>query len=169
LYKIVEINITFAKKIKITVMKKIITLCLVFISVLGYAQVKLTFEYDAAGNQIVRKICANCTVSRNANETAKEFSKLKEKDLEKFFPQDVISYYPNPVKEELYLKWDIINNNKVSEIQVYTITGQLVRSYAKLDNQNNFVMAFQSYPEGIYTLLLLYTDGDQKSIKIIKQ
>jgi hypothetical protein len=89
--------------------------------------------------------------------------------LEKFFPQDVISYYPNPVKEELYLKWDIINNNKVSEIQVYTITGQLVRSYAKLDNQNNFVMAFQSYPEGIYTLLLLYTDGDQKSIKIIKQ
>ena len=73
---------------------------------------KIRFEYDAAGNQIQRKWCPSC-LSRNAQETYKEVSNLEETDMQKFFPEDVISYYPNPVKEELFLKWKLVEDNIV--------------------------------------------------------
>ena len=48
----------------------------------------------------------------------------KEEDLLKFSPEDVISYYPNPVREELYLKWELVNENKVSSIEVFSINSK---------------------------------------------
>jgi hypothetical protein len=89
--------------------------------------------------------------------------------LQKFFPQDVISYYPNPVKEELFLKWELNDDKKVSEVELYSLSGQLVGAYSKLDKDNSFVMSFQQYPQGIYSLILLYTNGEKKSLKIIKE
>ena len=87
-------------------MKKLLVTIFCFSGLLSNAQ-KIRFEYDEAGNQILRTWCTSCS-SRITNEPEKDFSKLEDSDLQKFFPQDVISYYPNPVKEELYLKWDII-------------------------------------------------------------
>jgi hypothetical protein len=142
---------------------------LLFCSLFVNAQIqKISFDYDLAGNQIVRRWCTSCH-SKNSNEVPKEVADLKSEDLRKFFPEDVISYYPNPVKEELYLKWELINDNKVVSIQLYSLGGQLVKSYAKLENTDNQTMTFSAYPSGIYSLLLLYTNGEEKSIKIIKE
>jgi hypothetical protein len=127
----------------------------------------LRFEYDAAGNQIQREWCPFCS-SRNAQEIHKEVTDLEDSDLEKFFPEDVISYYPNPVKEELYIKWDLINDNKVLNLDVLNLNGQLVKSFKEGLNQNSFVISFRDYPNGVYFLNLVYSNGDQKSIKIIK-
>ncbi|WP_310555737.1 T9SS type A sorting domain-containing protein [Flavobacterium sp.] len=134
-------------------------------------QNKIVFEYDTAGNQVKRYLCVSCPsgVGRIASETPKEITDLKPEDLQKFFPEDVISYYPNPVKEELYLKWELKNENKVSEIQVYSLSGQLIKTHSKLENKSDFVMPFGQYPSGIYNLILLYASGDQKAIKIIKE
>lgn len=128
---------------------------------------KIRFEYDDAGNQIQRKWCPSC-LSRNSQETYKEVSNLEDADMQKFFPEDVISYYPNPVKEELYLKWELVNENKVSSIDVYTLSGQVLKTIKENLSQNSLIISFQEYPVGVYFLSLNYTNGDQKSIKIVK-
>lgn len=152
-------------------MKQILQLAILFTSLLTTAQNKVLFEYDNAGNQIKRSLCINCPSSsaKNANEAGKEISNLTENDLIKSFPEDVISYYPNPVKEQLYVKWELVNDNKVTEIQLYSLSGQLLKTFSKTQNTNNQTISFQEFPQGIYTLLLMYNVGEPKSIKIIKQ
>lgn len=147
-------------------MKKLLLAIFCFYGLLSNAQ-KIRFEYDAAGNQIQRKWCLSC-LSRNSQETYKEVSNLEEADMQKFFPEDVISYYPNPVKEELYLKWELVNENKVSSIDVFTLNGQVLKTIKENLSQNSLIISFQEYPIGVYFLSLNYTNGDQKSIKIVK-
>ncbi|SHG60060.1 T9SS type A sorting domain-containing protein [Flavobacterium defluvii] len=131
------------------------------------AQTKLTFSYDGAGNQTNRTLCINC-LSKSVKEV-KEIEAIVENDLEKFFSEDVISYYPNPVKEELYLQWQLANDNFVTSVHVYSITGQVLRSFQTSDTINTLNIPFQQYPTGMYLVLLSYKDGGEKSIKIIKQ
>lgn len=150
-------------------MKKILLLlifCLLGIS--SKAQNKLSFDYDAAGNQILRQWCSGCH-SKTTNETPKEIEEIKPEDLQKFYPEDVISYYPNPVKEQLYLKWEVINNNNVVSIELYNLNGQTIKSYKKLEGTNSFTISFSELPKNVYSLNLIYANGEQKSIKIIKE
>ena len=151
-------------------MKKIITLILFGITIFSNAQQKITFNYDAAGNQILRELClSGCDPLAKPAKAVKEIEALADEDLLKFSQEDVISYYPNPVKEELYIKWELKDDNYVSSIQVFNLTGQLLRSYqlaVRNDSQN---IAFQDYPTGIYAVMLYYSNGDQKSIKIMKK
>ena len=128
---------------------------------------KICFEYDAAGNQILRILCSNC-ISRNATIT-KSIAELKKEDLQKFFPEDVISYYPNPVKDELYLKWELINNNYVKSIEIYHFNGQFIKKIESLEHTDNQIISFQDYPVGVFIINLKYADGNQKDIKIIKK
>ena len=154
-------------------MKQLFVVCLFFVSFFGICQVttadRVLFNYDISGNQTIRKLCFPCNQNRSSNEVRKEISQLEEKDLLKFFPEDVISYYPNPVQEELYLKWELINNNAVSKIDIYSLNGQLVRSFAHLEKENSKTISFQEYPAGSYSVLLYYTNGEKKPITIIKQ
>ena len=113
------------------------------------------------GDSILNCVIAQCLFER--------FPQLKEGDLLKFSPNDVISYYPNPVKEELYLKWELVNENKVASIEVYSMSGQLVKSMQKLESNNSSVISFNEYTSGTYSILLLYSNGEQKSITIIKK
>jgi Secretion system C-terminal sorting domain len=128
---------------------------------------KLSFDYDAAGNQIVRQWCTSC--HSKTGETPKELKDITENDLQKFYPNDVISYYPNPVKEQLYVKWQLIDNNTVSSIQLYNLNGQLLKEFKGMNGKNDFSISFSNYPQNIYSLNLVYTNGEQKSIKIIKE
>nr|WP_314896659.1 T9SS type A sorting domain-containing protein [uncultured Flavobacterium sp.] len=150
-------------------MKHFIVFILLGFSLFASAQDdRITFSYDNAGNQITRSLCLQCTTSKNSPKP-KEIIALKEEDLQKFFPEDVISYYPNPVKEELYLKWELIEGNLVTSIQVYGLSGQLLKSYSGLETNNAQNIPFQAYPSGVYAVVLFYSNGEQKSIKIIKQ
>jgi hypothetical protein len=153
---------------------KIMKHCLLFV-LLGFSLLvkaqsdKIVFDYDAAGNQVKRYLCVNCPSTTGKNTKPKEVIALKEEDLQKFFPEDVISYYPNPVKEELFLKWELANENLVSSLQVYNLNGQTLQSYANLEKINTQTIPFQLYPSGTYIIILFYRNGEQKSIKIIKQ
>lgn len=148
-------------------MTKYLTLLFLLIGFIGTAQ-KLTFEYDSAGNQTQRKYCPICP-GKTSSETPKEISELKQEDLQHFFPGDVISYYPNPVKEQLYIKWELLNNVRVSEIQFYSLSGQLIKTISKLENTDNQVIDFRNLPSTLYTVLLKYSNGEEKSIKIVKE
>ncbi|MBL0736398.1 T9SS type A sorting domain-containing protein [Flavobacterium sp. GN10] len=136
-------------------------------SFFSIAQTKLNFNYDQAGNQITRILCINCS-AKSAKDIV-EPEALTENDLQKFSPEDVISYYPNPVKEELYLQWELARDNYVASIHVYSMTGQVLRTFQPNSNTNNLSIPFQQYPTGVYLVLLSYKDGGEKSIKIIKK
>jgi len=135
---------------------------------LCYAQQKITFGYDTAGNQINRTLCLSGCAAKPSKDV-KEIEAVTDQDLEKFFAEDVISYYPNPVKEELYLKWQLLDKNQVLSIMVYGLNGQLLRSYSQTEGTNTQNIAFQEYTRGIYMVVLNYKNGDPKTIKVIKQ
>jgi Secretion system C-terminal sorting domain len=137
----------------------------------AFSQDKIVFSYDNAGNQIVklRQVCLNCTKAAPLTDPVAKTADLKQEELLKFFPEDVISYYPNPVKEQLFLKWELINNNKVTEIQLFNLSGVLLKTISKLETTSSQTLQFLDYPTGAYLLILMYADGEQKTIKIIKE
>ena len=127
---------------------------------------KLNFGYDGAGNQKTRTLCINC---QSTSKQAKDIAALTDQDLEKLSEQEAISFYPNPVKEELYLQWEFPNENYIASIQIFSITGQLLKQYITTNKTKNQNIPFQSYPSGMYAVLLKYNNGEEKTIKIIKQ
>ena len=147
-------------------MKKYLLLLFIGFSIFSRAQDKIKFSYDTAGNQVSRILCINCPPE--TGKQVKEIEAIVEEDLEKIPGKDMISYYPNPVKEELYLKWDLTNDNYVTTIQVISITGQVLGNYQPTKNNNTQNILFQSYPSGVYVVLINYKSGDPKTIKIIK-
>jgi hypothetical protein len=147
-------------------MKKFILGLVILTTYATSAQNKIVFAYDAAGNQVKRELCISCPAT--TGKSIQEIEALKPEDLQQFFPEDVISFYPNPVKEQLYLQWELKDNNKVTSIQLYSLQGQLVKSFSKLDNTSNTIIDFMAYPQGIYNLVLVYANGEDKTIKIIK-
>lgn len=148
-------------------MKYYITLLVLGFTLSTNAQTKIKFSYDTAGNQVSRILCVNCPPE--TGKQVKEIEALVDEDLEKFLGEDMISYYPNPVKEELYLKWDLTQDNYVTSIQVFSMTGQVLSTYQGTKNSNTQNILFQSYPSGVYVVLISYKSGDPKTIKIIKQ
>lgn len=129
---------------------------------------KVIFDYDAAGNQIKRELCISCTQAGYKTKAPKEVTALQEEDLQKFFPEDVISFYPNPVKEELYLQWELVADKTVSSIYLYTINGQVLKMYNDFKKANTLNIPFSEYPKGTYLVVLVYNNGEQKTIKIAK-
>lgn len=136
----------------------------IFISI-SYSQT-VTFEYDAAGNQIKRTYISNG--NRMAQSESKKYTELTQNDFLKFFPEDVISYYPNPVKEELFLKWELQDNKKVVSIDIFSITGQFMNK-SSISNTTSAIVSFSQFSSGTYLVSLNYDTGEQKTITIIKQ
>lgn len=148
-------------------MKKIIILLFLAVGSICNAQDMISFDYDNGGNQTLRKVCFGCPAK--TSDSPKEITEIQKEDLIKFFPEDVISYYPNPVKEQLYIKWELTNDTIITSIDLYSLTGQLIRSYKNLERKNNYTISFYDLPDNVYSLRLIYSNGEQKSIKIIKQ
>ncbi len=149
-------------------MKKIILLLFLFIGLLTKAQEKITFDYDNAGNQIKRQICLSCKKASADTKVLKEVAELQDEDLEPLATGDLISYYPNPVKEELYLKWELQQNKAVTTIQLFDLNGRLLQNYSNLEKKNNLNIPFYNYPNATYLVIMMYNDGEQKTIKIVK-
>lgn len=125
----------------------------------------VAFDYDAAGNQIKRYLI---DVNRPGSENPKSITELTESDLIKSDIYDDIKYYPNPVKEELYVFWNLVKDNNVQSIQLFSISGKLIRSFDNLNKFENFTIPFQALPDGMYSVNLIFKDGAKKSLKVIK-
>lgn len=149
-------------------MRELLFTLILFSSIKFFGQQqKIHFDYDIAGNQITREFCLNC--SAKTSNISKEISELKDSDLLKFLPEDNFSYYPNPVKEELFLKWDNSNTIKISNIKLFSLNGTLLKSFENQENLISQNILFQYYPNGLYVVILSYSNGEEKTIKIIKQ
>lgn len=146
-------------------MKNNFLLLLIFLTGISFAQNanRIQFNYDANGNQTQRVVCFQCIAKATNQFKTKET--VTEKDM---LPMEEFTYYPNPVLDELYLKWKTAETNQIETIEVYSINGQLLKTYPNLKNDLSATIAFQNYPSGMYVLNLVYTNGEKKDIKITK-
>jgi hypothetical protein len=149
------------------------------------AQNKIALQYDVAGNQTSRTlICINCPPEKEENpkdieeveetEEPKEEEETKEEIEESIvetpFQDAAISYYPNPLKEELFIEWrEISEGNYVTTVTVYSLSGQSVKKQPVDKGANSLTLPFREYPAGVYIVLISYRNGDERTIKIMKQ
>lgn len=140
-------------------MKTKLLMLLLLIAGLSFGQKRIKFYYDDAGNQIKREICINCP-------SPKPSPTLSEND---FIVDEKISYYPNPVKEELFINWKNKENEIVNYLEIYNLNGQLLHNITDLKNTETTTVNFQSYPEGIYLININFENGTQQTLKIVKK
>lgn len=153
-------------------MRKIILLFVIMICNCIYSQIpRLHFNYDSAGNQTKRYLNLESFTARTAVNTKiyKESAELDEEDLLKFSKEDTFSYYPNPVKEQLYLTWELINGNKLMSISIFSFAGQHLKTISNLENIKSTTISFADLSAGSYLVYLNYKNGDKESITILKQ
>jgi hypothetical protein len=122
---------------------------------------KIKFEYDSEGNQIKRTYCNGCTGKKQ----------LAKNDViqAEIVMEDHVSYSPNPVIQELNLSWELADNKTVTNIQVYSSSGQLIKTYTASNILNNQTISFQDCPAGLYLIVLTYDNAEKRTIKIIKK
>ena len=151
-------------------MKKILLIAAFISSLCASSQTidHILFDYDLAGNQ-VRRYVIDINQGKDTNPISKDISSLNEQEL---FSTDLytdIKYYPNPVLQELYVMWAIEDDNHVLSIEVYSLIGQITKKIENLKGKNNAIINFDHYPTGYYNVILKYSKGDPKSLKIVKK
>lgn len=149
-------------------MKHHLLFSFLFFTFIGNSQQRIIFSYDSAGNQTNRVICL-CG-SRIANDTiqTKTIETLTNEDLIKDEIYDQISYYPNPVLDELYVKWNNSDKSYVIKIELYNMNGQSLKSYSDLSRTQITTIPFHNYPNGMYHVVLIYNNGEKKTLKVVK-
>lgn len=147
------------------------------------AQQKLVFNYDTAGNQIVReRLCLNCTQVKEQIVESKDSLNLQtkpaiepataliaEKEEEEGEEELRISAYPNPVSDVLQVEW--IEHPILKPHQLLLFSGEH-RQLAQIilrKNQNIQDISFNRYPTGVYILVVVFENGQRRSFQIIKK
>jgi hypothetical protein len=127
------------------------------------------FDYDVNGNQIRRRqVYLASNRGGNSNNVPPEIKEEEKKYEESDIYSDV-KYFPNPVVEILYVQWKNDNEKFVQNIQVFNLSGQLMGTLPLDRNSEQIEVDFRSYPSGFYELVLVYSDGNQKTLKIVKK
>ena len=150
-------------------MKKSLLFLVLLLATLANGQAKLLFQFDEAGNQKKRVICfGDCQdLQQRPASQNKSIEEIGDEDLVEL--SDAISYYPNPVREELYVKWELVDDKKVVSIDIFTINGQLLNSIKVKEGEKIRSIYFGNYPIGNYLLLLNFNNGQQEALQIIKK
>lgn len=149
-------------------MKQRLLLLLLTIATTSNAQYRIKFNYDSAGNQTRREIIFNTPARMSKDSIYKTPETLTPQDLIEDAEYTDIKYYPNPVLEELYVNWSNTNTKYITQMELYSINGQLVLQNSNLKKDQNTIVPFRNLPHGYYTLLLVYNNGERKTLKIIK-
>jgi hypothetical protein len=154
-------------------MKKIYLLGLLFCTgqlFYGQSIMERVYEYDNAGNRIVRKVLVLGTSSTQSNRH-KSMNNRTDLDSSNFFTDNVgdiaVKIYPNPTTSMVTLHIETMQDVAIDGmIIIYTQSGaisgsQRVDSYqAKID--------MSAYPPGIYPIVI-QINGKTTNWKIIKQ
>lgn len=80
---------------------------------------------------------------------------------EQFSKLDFITLAPNPATNTIAV------NSNLSQIQIYSITGQLVKSYHDVVMDNQY--SIEDLKNGLYVVKMIDENGQTKSVKLIKE
>lgn len=130
---------------------------------IAHAQRNISFNYDTAGNQIQRNL-----VIVIPSDSGRIMSNQEDNKLDLNTEGDMLTYFPNPVKNTLNLRWSLIDGKNVKMIQIFSINGQLIKTYNTLESKIMAEIDFSGLPQGIFMLNILYSNSTQEVIKIIK-
>ena len=148
-------------------MKKLLLLSLLLQSLAGFAQEeRLQLQYDAAGNQIVSQlVCINCPEDPGGGEAPVDNTPivLSEKTLNQ------LTYFPNPVSQELTLLWKNNPHRRITSVSVYTLGGKRALYASPLNLQESLVLSFSALASGVYEVVALTSDGKTEAFKILKK
>ncbi|RZL44864.1 MAG: T9SS type A sorting domain-containing protein [Pedobacter sp.] len=152
---------------------RLCTIGLLLISTTTYAQ-KLTFSYDAAGNQTARTwVCVNCTGTggtASAPESAPLKLDVKVLDTAKRITvKRTITASPNPFLENLNVNWEVEKDITVKSIAVFTVNGIKTHEVNPGPNLKSVNIPFQNLAIGMYVLYITFSDNRKESIKVIKK
>ena len=126
---------------------------------------RVTFAYDESGNQRERKLCINCVV----NKPAPAGENLVSKNVDTI-QDDNLKFYPNPVTEDLFIEFNVVNvNKKITTIEVFSLTGQVLRKYTDVNTSETLKIPFVELPQGVYVVNVKYNDGEIVDLKIVKK
>jgi hypothetical protein len=129
----------------------------------------IEFEYDNAGNQTRRKFIYLSARPSSNSITQKEKMVAKQEDYIESDIYPEISYYPNPVRSELFIKWTDTAEKDIQTIELYDLSGKLFMTYKNQSSLDANTINFENYPTGIYNIMLLYNSGEIKNLKVVKQ
>ncbi|MGB5554276.1 MAG: T9SS type A sorting domain-containing protein [Flavobacteriaceae bacterium] len=148
---------------------KLLPMVLLFCAITSTAQQKLKFTYDTAGNQIVReRVCITClkaVLPVVADSLATE-SVEPEIVLSKNFG---VIVYPNPVTNLLFAEWQPNASRLPEQFLLFSMNGRLLSKYLPTKGSVEVVIDTTPYPPGLYILEAVFTNGEQRSFKVMKE
>jgi hypothetical protein len=136
----------------------------------GQAQ-EISFDYDAAGNQIKREwICFGCLPFQPTSVTANKTDQIAATKPDFFNPDQKVIAYPNPLTETLNIKWEPLRKY-ITAIEVYSMTGVnfFKKSYKYEEAEFHEAIQFTKMTAGMYVVKVTFSDGKQELIKVVKQ
>lgn len=128
------------------------------------APTSIKFSYDDSGNQTRRDMIY--LASRQSKPKNDDGNNSKKWTLSEYHN---VSYYPNPVRSELYLKWIDEQGEDMTSIEIYDLSGRFVKIYEEMSAKEEIAINFDQYPQGIFTVILNYSGGETRTLKIVKQ
>ncbi|MEK6154534.1 T9SS type A sorting domain-containing protein [Flavobacteriaceae bacterium 3-367] len=147
----------------------------VFTLISGHAQsqYKISFSYDAAGNQTLRnRVCVNCNSSAKVADSTivasvEDQGAPMREDSENFGESGIV-IYPNPVTDILTLEWRD-TRKKVAQLTLFSGIGQQLFQKSINTHQGTMGLNFSTYASGRYIVVVLYTDRSSHSFHVIKK
>lgn len=165
-----------SKKTTNNSMKKFLLITCIFFcyASTALAQEQLTFQYDAAGNQVLRQwVCIGCTAATTSAVTDAQIEALNKsviwKEAGSSSAKRSLKAYPNPVSETLQVEWQSTDGVSVKSLEVFSLNGIRVFQGSYPPKQNSTSISFLDMVPGGYILRASYSDGKKEAIKIIKQ
>ena len=95
--------------------------------------------------------------------------KINDIDLYTSDISEKIKYFPNPVKEELFVQWTNDAEKSVEKVILYNSAGQQLQAFKMTFSENTSTISFKDLPSGFFSVELFYTNGELKNLKVIKQ
>lgn len=156
------INLNYIMKAKFTLLMAFSPVCLLAQQLPN----KVVFEYDIAGNQIYRGIVIEL---RPTIQSIMSVGDGPQTEPEIFgYDESKLKYYPNPVKNVLFVEWDRMHK-EVQSISLYTSNHQVIKQILNLSFENQTQVHFDQLPKGTYFMVIFYQDGTKENVTIIKR
>ena len=106
----------------------------------------IKFFYDTAGNQTRREFIYLAASNYRGAAPNVISPKVPDNKLIVSDLHDDVSYFPNPVESELFVKWHNIDNDFVKKIELYSFSGQMLNSFEITQSAIETTVDFRSYP-----------------------
>jgi hypothetical protein len=123
---------------------------------------KRCYNHDAAGNLIGTKACVTATASSSYS--------LDENTTQQG-PLDLgesLKAYPNPTSGIFYLAQEEKSTNAINKVQVVSINSAVIITIPVSTNSKLTTIDLSGQSPGIYIVNILFANGKNKSIKVIR-